>query len=253
MNINRNKVVSFVILPAALIGLGIFAGIGDREGWFDRFSFTPANEEAVWLCRTLEDAQGESLLIVLLDLKGGMKARGWMDADGSVTPKGEASRTAAMERCPDLYFARFPNAEGKLVEPTGTAAPPPERVTETPAAKTSGFTYEITGVSSGDGIINSHRDIKGAWWLIDVDVTNQSDRELAFSTGSQIVVGSDRVKYRVSWTDGAGVNQANSLRQDIAPGQTISFTVPVEMPIGVTPKSLNAFGDDTLTTVELPS
>jgi len=245
VNINRNKVVSFVIVPGVLIGLAGFVGIGDKEGWFDRFSIAPANEEAVWFCRVLEDAQGGPSLTAMVELMGGMKARGWLDADGSPTPKGVASRTDAMERCPDLYVARFPDA--------ATAAPPLERVTGTPAAKAPGFAYEITGVSSGDGIINSYRDIEGAWWLIDVDVTNQSSRELAFQTGSQIVVGSDRVKYRVSWTDGAGVNQANSLRQDVAPGQTISFTIPVKMPIGVTPKSLNAFGDDTLTTVELPS
>jgi hypothetical protein len=109
VNVSRNQIAPVIVL-AVLIGLASFAGIADREGWFDKY-FAPASEEAVWFCRALQDAQGESLLIVLLDLKGGMKARGWMEADGSFTPKGEVSRTAAMEMCPDLYAARFPNAE----------------------------------------------------------------------------------------------------------------------------------------------
>ena len=104
VNVSRYQVAPVIVL-AVLIGLASFAGIADKEGWFDK-SFATTNEEAVWFCRALQDAQGESLLITLLDLKGGMKARGWMDADGSFTPKGELSLTAAMEMCPDLYAAQ---------------------------------------------------------------------------------------------------------------------------------------------------
>jgi len=111
VDINRNKVVPFVIVLAVLIGLASFVGIADKEGWFDKSSiaeivpFAPANEEAVWFCQALEDAEGEPLLFTMLELTGGMKARGWMDADGSPTPKGEVSRTDAMEMCPDLSAA----------------------------------------------------------------------------------------------------------------------------------------------------
>lgn len=116
MNISRNEVAPFVVL-AVLIGLGSFVGIADKEGWFDKssiaetVSFAPANEEAVWFCRALRDGQGEPLFALLLELTGGMKARGWMDADGVPTPKGEESRTDAREMCPDLFAARFPDAE----------------------------------------------------------------------------------------------------------------------------------------------
>ncbi len=111
MNINRDRVEAFLIMVAVFIGLAAFVGIGGKEGWFDKssiaekVSFAPANEEAVWFCQVLEDAQGEPFLFTMLELYGGTKARGWMDADGSLTPKGEVARTDAMEMCPDLYAA----------------------------------------------------------------------------------------------------------------------------------------------------
>ncbi len=98
MDINRDRVRPFLIVVAVLMSLATFVGIADKEGWF-------ANEEAVWFCGALEDAQGEPFLLTAIDLYGGTKARGWMDADGSLTPKGEVARTDAMEMCPDLYAA----------------------------------------------------------------------------------------------------------------------------------------------------
>ena len=130
MNINRNEVVPVVMVLVALIGLGSFVGIANKEGWLTKsstdetVSFAPANEEAVWFCQALEDGQSEPFLILMLDLKGGMKARGWMDSDGSVTPKGEVARTDAMEMCPDLYVA-FKRAGDKLDEALADAGAPP--------------------------------------------------------------------------------------------------------------------------------
>ena len=107
VDINRNRVRPFLIVVAVLMSLATFVGITDKEGWSiaEIVPFAPANEEAVWFCQVLEDAQGEPFLFTMLELYGGTKARGWMDADGSPTPKGDVARTDAMEMCPDLYAA----------------------------------------------------------------------------------------------------------------------------------------------------